>query len=430
LPVRLIDWAEGANSASANGQWRSSWCFLFALDPTCPIEPVRLTGHCRPPPKRAVRPALRDWSSGRIGRLIAYGAVLLLGVFPGAVFGWGVTGHAVIAYIADQYLQPAVRIEVHRLLASDTSGLADPDDIGDQAVWADRYRDSRGRSARYRRTRHWHFVDLDLHAPDLTAACHGRVPLHEGQNPASGPAQACVVDKILQFRDALAHAGQPDRIRLRALQFLLHLVGDVHQPLHASTDGDAGGNDRRVSLPGLRTGSLHHYWDTEFVERLSDRYAEQHVEQRADGLAGRPSGATVRAGARREARSTDARAIADQLLVRIRQADIVEWSIRDPEAWAWEAYRIAKKDAYGRLRKPDRRGIHRLTKNYAGHADAAVTLQLSRAGIRLATLLNEALSEQGRRDPLPTSQSASAARTSAVFRTCPSFGKMYLTEAS
>lgn len=350
-------------------------------------------GALPPAPKRAVRPVPRDWSPGRIGRLIAYGAVLLLGVFPGAVFGWGVTGHAVVAYIADQYLQPAVRIEVHRLLASDTSGLADPDDIGDQAVWADRYRDSRGRSARYRRTRHWHFVDLDLHAPDLTAACHGRVPLHEGQNPASGPAQACVIDKILQFRETLATAGQPDRVRLRALQFLLHLVGDVHQPLHASTDGDAGGNDRRVSLPGLRTGSLHHYWDTEFVERLSGGYAEH----RADRLAGPPSRASVRAGARREARSTDARAIADRLLVRIRHVDIVEWSIRDPEAWAWEAYRIAKKDAYGRLRKPGRRGIHRLTNNYAGHADAAVTLQLSRAGIRLAGLLNEALSEPGRR---------------------------------
>jgi S1/P1 Nuclease len=91
------------------------------------------------------------------------------------------------------------------------------------------------------------------------------------------------------------------------------------------------------------------------------------------------------------ARAAEARILADLLLARIRDVDIVEWSIRDPQAWAREAYRVAKKDACGRLRKPDRRHIHRLTDNYARHASEAVSLQLSRAGIRLAALLNEAL---------------------------------------
>jgi hypothetical protein len=378
-----------------------------------------------------------DDRSGRmlewIGRLIAYGAVLLLGVLPGMALGWGASGHAVIALIADQHLQPAAWREVHRLLASDTSGLADPDDIGDQANWADRYRDSHGRGARYHRTRQWHFVDLDLRAPDLMTACHGRIPLREGQNPASGPAKACVIDKILQFRQALADPVRSDRARLRALQFLLHLTGDVHQPLHASNNGDAGGNDRRVSLAGERTDSLHHYWDTVFVERLAGRLvegasgisgaqADVQPRQPAEGvirlvgagdrldLEGRLTapdhwghrGATsaiwpVAAfakqpdGTKREARAIKARVIADLLLERIRDADIVEWSIRDPEAWAWESYRVARKEAYGRLRKPDRKGIHRLTGNYARHAEAAVALQLSRAGIRLAGLLNETL---------------------------------------
>jgi hypothetical protein len=88
-----------------------------------------------------------------------------------------------------------------------------------------------------------------------------------------------VVDKILQFRQALADPALSDRARLRALQFLLHLVGDVHQPLHASNNGDAGGNDRRVSLPGRRTGSLHHYWDTVFVEELAARLAGGAAER-------------------------------------------------------------------------------------------------------------------------------------------------------
>jgi S1/P1 Nuclease len=347
-----------------------------------------------------------------IGHLIAYGAVLLLGLLPGAALGWGATGHAVIALIADQHLTPVARQKVHQLLAADTSGLADPDDIGDQANWADRYRDSHGRGAPYQRTHRWHFVNLDLHAPDLNAACYGRRALRAGRDPAAGPARACVVDKILQFRHALADPASSDRVRLRALQFLLHLVGDVHQPLHASNDGDAGGNDRRVSLPGLRTGSLHYYWDTEFVEGLAARIA--------DGTAGNapkvspgylpespahrpPYSAALRlvaaraggtGGARQRAGDADARMLADLLLARMSDADLIEWSIRDPEAWAWEAHRVAKKDAYGRLRKPDRKHIHRLSDNYARHASAAVALQLSRAGIRLAGLLNEALAAE------------------------------------
>jgi hypothetical protein len=366
-----------------------------------------------------------------IWRLVAYGAVLLLGVLPGMALGWGATGHAVIALIADQHLQPAAWREVHRLLASDTTGLADPDDIGDQANWADRYRDSQGRGARYWRTRQWHFVDLDLRSPDVMAACHGRIPLREGRNPASGPAKACVIDKILQFREALADPARSDRVRLRALQFLLHLVGDVHQPLHASNNDDAGGNDRRVALMGEHTDSLHHYWDTVFVERLAERLVEGAAAGAFGTLAGtRPGwpaqGTISLAGARsdpgsagwlgaqdgwgtagairpvaasarqrnragQEARALRAWAIANLLLERIDDADIKEWSIRDPEAWAWESYRVAKQDAYGRLREPDRKGIYRLTDNYARHAEAAVALQLSRAGVRLAGLLNETL---------------------------------------
>ncbi len=181
-----------------------------------------------------------------------------------------------------------------------------------------------------------------------------------------------MIDKIEQFRAILADPKAHAHTRLRALQFLLHLVGDVHQPLHASDNGDAGGNGRRVSLKGLRTGSLHHYWDTELVERLARL-------------------PTARGASRGAREPVDARAIADELATRIRDADIVEWSIDDPETWAWEAYRIAKADAYGRLRKPDRKGIHRLTQNYAEHASPAIALQLSRAGIRLAGLLNASL---------------------------------------
>ena len=65
-----------------------------------------------------------------------------------------------------------------------------------------------------------------------------------------GPADACIVDKIDQFEAELANPETAPEERLVALKFLLYLVGDVHQPLHATDDHDAGGKAggrRRVS---------------------------------------------------------------------------------------------------------------------------------------------------------------------------------------
>ncbi len=200
----------------------------------------------------------------------------------------------------------------------------------------------------------------------------GAARKHDTGAPHNEPAEACVIDKIEQFRAILADPKAHAHTRLRALQFLLHLVGDVHQPLHASDNGDAGGNGRRVSLKGLRTGSLHHYWDTELVERLARL-------------------PTARGASRGAREPVDARQSPMNWLRGSATRISSMWSIDDPETWAWEAYRIAKADAYGRLRKPDRKGIHRLTQNYAEHASPAIALQLSRAGIRLAGLLNASL---------------------------------------
>lgn len=72
----------------------------------------------------------------------------------------------------------------------------------------------------------------------------------------------------MQFERELSALRTSAAEKLRALQFLLHLVGDLHQPLHAIDDHDAGGNARRVSARGLRAGSLHYYWDVEFVRGL------------------------------------------------------------------------------------------------------------------------------------------------------------------
>src|SRR5262249_19143564 len=116
------------------------------------------------------------------------------------------------------------------------------------------------------RTRNWHFINIELKDGNLAAACFGHPGLPPGTPASRGPATACVVDKIDQFAAELAAADTHTSERRLALQFLLHFVGDIHQPLHAADDHDAGGNDKLVSATGFEPGKLHGYWDLEFVQ--------------------------------------------------------------------------------------------------------------------------------------------------------------------
>jgi S1/P1 Nuclease len=289
---------------------------------------------------------------------VACAGVALTVSCAGPACAWGDEGHEVIGLIADHYLTPPVRARVQSLLAADDSALVSRD-IAHEATWADKYRDSdRGASAvRYIQTRDWHFVDLEMQSPDLNGACHGRPPLAAGAQASDGPAQDCVIDKIEQFSAELKNTRTDARERRLALQFLLHFVGDVHQPLHAGDDNDLGGNRKIVSGPGLRSGNLHHDWDTEFVKRLGSSPA----------------------------------AISDRLIADITGGQRRQWSRGSALEWAEDSYRAAKQTAYGGLPAPDARGRYRLSESYETQAIAATAEQLSKAGVRLAYLLNRDL---------------------------------------
>ncbi|HEX4052220.1 MAG TPA: S1/P1 nuclease, partial [Steroidobacteraceae bacterium] len=226
-------------------------------------------------------------------------------------------------------------------------------------TWADHYRDSdrEGTRLRYAHTWRWHFVDLELRAPDLASACFGEPRLPPGVPATDGPARDCVVDKIDEFEAELAAPRTPPDERLRALQFLLHFVGDLHQPLHAADDHDAGGNRVRVSARGQRAGSLHHYWDTVFVADLGE----------------------------------DAPELADALVARIGPRQLSAWRRGSSSDWAMESFALARRVAYGELPEPTARGGYRLPTAYMSESRAIAALQLSRAGVRLAWLLNRAL---------------------------------------
>jgi hypothetical protein len=266
------------------------------------------------------------------------------------VRAWGDEGHEVIALIAEHYLEPAVRAKVNAL-------LAEPMDR--EASWADRYRDSDRNTTKehYNQTGKWHYVDLELDAPDLMSACYGRPNLPKETEASRGPANDCIVDKIDQFTAELSNSATNEQERRLALEFLLHFVADLHQPLHSSDDHDRGGNQKFVTAPGLATNNLHRYWDVDFVARLG------------------------RSGT----------AVASQLIADITETQRAQWSTGTAADWALETYAIAKRHTYGLLPSPDSPDHYTLSAAYVDDATLVTREQLSKAGVRLATMLNRAL---------------------------------------
>jgi hypothetical protein len=274
---------------------------------------------------------------------------------PRPAVAWGDEGHEVVALVAQSFLDPDVRRRVTALLAADTDPLT-PHDIAKAATWADKFRDANIDNSR-QRTRQWHFVDIELAAPKFDEACFNHPPIPSGKTASNGPADDCVADKVEEFAGELSNPATDLEEQVVALKFVLHLVGDLHQPLHDADDHDRGGNDKRVTAAGFKAGNLHHFWDTEFVDQLGP----------------------------------DAKTIASDLIGHITKDQVSQWQVGKVADWARESFQVAKADAYGQLPEPSARGSFRLPDDYVSEATQDVSLQLSKAGVRLAFTLNKAL---------------------------------------
>jgi len=298
-------------------------------------------------------------SSSGIATIAGFLCTLMLCVIPPPAYSWGDEGHEVIGLIADHYLEPAVRAKVNAILAGDTTHLTPTTQIDSEATWADKYRDSDRNTTKvhYNRTHNWHFVDLELQDPELKAACFGQPPLPNKTSASAGPANDCVVDKIDEFAAELKQSTTSKTEKQFALQFILHFVGDVHQPLHASDDHDQGGNLKTVTAPGIASNNLHHDWDTEFVKLIGPNEA----------------------------------AIAQQLIANITDVQRSQWEMGTAADWATESFGVAKDHSYGLLPVADQPNHYQLSAAYVSDATTVTQQQLSKAGVRLAFVLNQAL---------------------------------------
>ncbi len=204
---------------------------------------------------------------GPVGFIAAAMAALLLPMR--ASLAWGPEGHRVIALIADRALQqsdPDVRAKILAVLATDKGSRLTKNDIASEATWADvlREKSEEARSA----TGAWHSVRFKPDNPDLALACFGRNPLPSGYPASHGPRDNCSVDKIQQFAAELKDPETSAGERLAALQFLLNLVGDLNDPLHAIDRGDQGGACVALQIGSKPPVRLSTYWGDTLVAEV------------------------------------------------------------------------------------------------------------------------------------------------------------------
>lgn len=148
---------------------------------------------------------------------------------------WGPEGHRAASAITAERLCPAAAAGIAILLGETT--------LADASLWPDGIRDE----ARWAHTRDWHYVNIADDQPFST--------LVEGE-PGQGRLLSAIRENLARVADEQASGLQ----RREALSFVLHLVQDLHQPLHVGRGDDRGGNAIDVTLDG-RITNLHRLWD-------------------------------------------------------------------------------------------------------------------------------------------------------------------------
>lgn len=296
---------------------------------------------------------------------IARVAAILALTFSAEAYAWSEQGHRSIALVAEQYLRPAALEQVNRMLAADTTapgGL----DFQTASNWAHLYSGAEPAGARDRidATLQWHYAAIQVARPNIPAACFGQKPLPRGRLASEGPAEDCIISKVDQFAAELADRALPAAERLLALKYLINLVGDIHQPLRVADEHSGFGTLVPVSANGMADGDLFMYWERGLVAKMGP----------------------------------DPFAIARRLKSGISDFNARMWAAGPPHLWALEAHQVAVQEAFGRLGSINFKGRFALRDEDLATAEEAISVQLSRAGVRLAWMLNEALA------PLPVTQ--------------------------
>jgi hypothetical protein len=280
-------------------------------------------------------------------RFLALLAPLALLLVPSPALAWWEYGHESVATIAFHEVSPTTRREIVRLLAHSPE-LQTPTcstrTIELASYWPDCVKTL---GERFSYAYAWHYQNVNICKPFDTKS-----PCADGN---------CVSAQIERNRKLLADRTVPTRERLMALAFLVHFVGDLHQPLHAGDRGDRGGNDFKADYGAIQRSNIHAIWDG----LLADR-----------GISQPPGGALG-------------------ILSEVPTAERAAMRAGSVTDWGRESWKVAHDFSYGAL-MADPCGPLPATRPVMDEATIRklvpiIRLQIARGGLRLARLLDESL---------------------------------------
>lgn len=239
---------------------------------------------------------------------------------------WGSLGHRTVATIAERHLTTSAKAAVADLLEGQS--------LDEVSTWADEIRSDPS----YRKTAAWHFLNLPsgLNHQAFIASVRKM-------------SQQNVVSSIDHFEAVLSNPTASKSEKTEALKFLVHFVGDIHQPMHVSHAEDKGGNTIQVRYNG-KGSNLHAVWDSKILE-------------------------TEGVGMRELAAQNDHANV----------ATVRQWQASTPEEWAWESYQISSR----LYQEADLSDGRKLTDAYYRKYMPVVNERIEQAGIRLAGILNQ-----------------------------------------
>lgn len=246
-----------------------------------------------------------------------------------ALLSWGVTGHRTCGRIAENHLTPAARAAIHDLLGDES--------IADASTWADEVRSL----PEFKNNGPWHYIDLPLglNYTDFSAQVKGMT-------------QPNAYWAVLKMENDLTSTATTREQKIVALKYIIHIVEDLHQPMHVSRAEDKGGNTIQLNYDGQGT-NLHALWDSKLIDHggLSDaQLAAQYDEVSSD--------------------------------------KIKEWQSAPLMQWIWESYQISTR-LYSEV---DNMKNHTVPDTYYDEHMPIVKERIQMGGIRLAGLLNELFS--------------------------------------
>lgn len=239
---------------------------------------------------------------------------------------WGTLGHRVVGEVASRHLTPKAKLAIKQILGDESIALA--------SNWADFVKSDTS----FKYLNSWHYIDFD--DTSLTATTMAS----KLKSDTATDAYVKLNFIISQLKNKKLSKGK----QLMYVRLLIHIVGDIHQPLHTGRTDDKGGNTIKVSWFNQPT-NLHAVWDEKLIDNQQLSYTEYT-------------------------------AAIDHPTI----SQIKAWQGQPLSTWIFQSYQLAK-TVYAEIKQPDQK----LSYRYSYDHIASLNEQLLKGGIRLAGLLNE-----------------------------------------